>query len=570
MLKLIPAVKSLTIHEGNLNARSVRYSANNLDARIISALRKLPFHQNGVLLTISYGECDGEGYELWIDADEIRILADSPAGAFYAVQTLRQIFKHDVIPCLYIKDAPDFPHRGFYHDVTRGKVPTLESVKELIDLMASYKLNSLQLYVEHTCEIREYRSLVDQTGYLTNDEIRELDAYCKENFIEFIPSLSTFGHLCELLNLDEYKHLRVLKDYEPRSNFWLERMRHHTIDPRDPESIEVIKSLIDQYSELFSSEYFNICCDETFDLKTVSEDPEVVGKLYVEFVEKIIAHVKSRGKKVMMWSDILLKHPETIDKLPEDTCYLNWFYRLDPPEENIERIAQSGRPQIVCPGTTTWNRFCECVDVEENNISLMIEYGYKHGAVGVLNTNWGDWGNPCSVEMAMYGLILGAEKSWTVATKVGERFDACVNFHLYENSAGVQYLRELSRLHDQINWRLFCQRYFIDRFGNDVELGEAFEGDTKEFQNKCVQLLEKVGSEESFNSEYRDEMLIAIEGICLMVELYSARIGRKVNRVVDTEKWLSAYRKKWTRKNKESELRNIEEMFRYCDKNWSC
>ena len=53
MLKLIPAVKSLTIHEGNLNARSVRYSANNLDARIIAALRKLPFHQNGVLLTIS-------------------------------------------------------------------------------------------------------------------------------------------------------------------------------------------------------------------------------------------------------------------------------------------------------------------------------------------------------------------------------------------------------------------------------------------------------------------------------------------------------------------------------------
>ena len=386
----------------------------------------------------------------------------------------------------------------------------------------------------------------------------------------------SFTHLRQLnfelrsVRHDYLNHLRVLKDYEPMSNFWHARMIHHTIDPENPESLELIKSLIDQYIPLFSSEYFNICCDETFDLNTLSDDPAEVGKLYVEFVKKIIAHVKSRGKKVMMWGDILLKHPETIDKLPEDTCYLNWFYQLDPPEENIERIAQSGRPQIVCPGTTTWNRFCECVDVEENNISLMIEYGYKHGAVGVLNTNWGDWGNPCSVEMAMYGLVLGAEKSWTVATKVGERFDACVNFHLYENSAGVQYLRELSRLHDQINWRLFCQRYFIDRFGNDVELGEAFEGDTKEFQNKCVQLLEKVGSEESFNSEYRDEMLIAIEGICLMVELYSVRIGRKVNRLVDTEKWLSAYRKKWTRKNKESELRNIEEMFRYCDKNWSC
>ena len=224
----------------------------------------------------------------------------------------------------------------------------------------------------------------------------------------------------------------------------------------------------------------------------------------------------------------------------------------------------------MCPGTTTWNRFCEGVDIEENNISLMIEYGYKHGAVGVLNTNWGDWGNPCSVEMAMYGMLLGAEKSWSVETKVGEGFDACVNFHLYENASGVQYLRELSRLHDQITWRFFCQRYFIDRFGNETDLGEAFEGNAEEFQSKCLALVEKIRGEETFNKEFRDEMILAVQGICLMVELYSARKGRKVMRTVDTEAWLKNYRDKWTQKNKESELCNIETMFRYCEENWSC
>lgn len=568
MLKLIPAVKQLQMKDGTLEKKTLFYCSETLDSRIAAALKKLPFSCDGTPVEIVVNGVSGESYELWIEPSLVRIVADSCAGAFYAIQTLRQIFKHDVIPCLYIKDAPDFPHRGFYHDVTRGKVPTLESLKKLIDDMVCYKLNSLQLYIEHTCELKECSELIASTGYLTNDEIRQLDAYCKENFVDFIPSLSTFGHLYELLQQEKYHHLRVLKDYEPMSNFWNARMIHHTIDPRNPDSLALIKSLIDQYIPLFTSEYFNICCDETFDLNTLSDDPAEVGKLYVEFVKKIIAHVKSRGKKVMMWGDILLKHPETIEELPEDTCYLNWFYRLNPPEENVIRLAQSGRPQIVCPGTTTWNRFCECVDVEENNICLMADYGYKHGAVGVLNTNWGDWGNPCSVELAMYGMVLGAAKAWSVDTQVGDSFDACVNFHLYENENGISYLRQISRLHDRVNWRNFCQNYFYDRIGNCKEFPHAFEDDIDVFQKSCLDVLNKLDSEEHFNEEYRDEMRIAVQGVCLLAELYSGRGGAKVNSVVDVDTWLAAYREKWTQKNKESELCNLEEMFRYCAQNW--
>ena len=57
------------------------------------------------------------------------------------------------VPCLHIKDKPDFKYRGFYQDVTRGKIPTVDTIKKLIDTMAYYKLNSLQLYVEHVFEL---------------------------------------------------------------------------------------------------------------------------------------------------------------------------------------------------------------------------------------------------------------------------------------------------------------------------------------------------------------------------------------------------------------------------------
>ncbi len=84
--------------------------------------------------------------------------------------------------------------------------------------------------------------------------------------------------------------------------------------------------------------------------------------------------------------------------------------------------------------------------VEEENISLMAEYGHKHGALGVLNANWGDYGHTCSLELSLYGLVLGAEKSWTVATKVGEEFSKKVDFLLYQQEGALDALKEVSAL----------------------------------------------------------------------------------------------------------------------------
>ena len=132
-------------------------------------------------------------------------------------------------------------------------------------------------------------------------------------------------------------------------------MAHHTIDPLNPQSIEVIKSMIDQYAPHFTSDSFNICCDETFDLNRYGEEGFEVGKIYVDFVKKIIAHVQEKGKTVMMWADILLQHPETIKELSDDIIFLNWYYHenTDEMEKKIALMAQSGKSFVLQgpPGT---------------------------------------------------------------------------------------------------------------------------------------------------------------------------------------------------------------------------
>jgi len=564
---LIPYPKKIETENKLVSYNTILPFSSEADSRVKKAIEKLPCSENGATLIINIEKNGGEGYNLKLDVDKITLNAQSPAGAFYGIQTLRQIFKNDEIPCLYIEDKPDFEHRGVYHDITRGKVPTLKTLKSFIDKLAYFKINSLQLYVEHTFEFKEFADSIEKTGYLSASEIKELDDYCTENFIEFIPSIATFGHLYELLQKDEYKDLCVLENFEPSYHYWPNRMQHHTIDPLNPESIKLIKSLTDQYMPLFKTNIFNICCDETFDLKNYNKTDADTGRLYIDFVNQIIAHLENNGKKVMMWADILLENEKVINELPEDIYLLNWNYAANPPEDRIAKIASFGRKQIVCPGTSTWNRLCEGVTIEEKNISLMAEYGYKHGAMGVLNTNWGDYGNTCSLELAMYGIVLGAEKSWTVKTKTGDAFDKSINHLLYENNSAMSYLRELDRIHSKISWREFIHYYSNLIF--EEKLNHADVPDEKTIhavQKECEAFIGKLQKEKWINQEYRDEMLIAAEGILVIAELIAKSEKYSIERISDTNTWLNKYRQKWIQKNKESELSSIEDVFMYFER----
>ena len=569
MLKLIPAVKQLELHEGIWNSPSITLKTAAIDKRLIDALADIDHTENSIPLEIYVGNEGGEDYRLQIDENGIKITSGSEAGAFWAIQTLKQIFANGTeVPYLEIYDKPDFEHRGFYHDITRGKIPTVETMKQLIDQMAYYKLNSLQLYVEHVYEFEECKDLFETCGYYTKAEMQELDKYCKDRFIDFIPSLSTFGHLCELLELDQYKHLRALKDFKISENRWHERMAHHTLDPRLPESEALVKSLIDQYVPAFTSETFNICCDETFDLQLM--DPELdAGKLYVDFTKKIIEHVQSKGKKVMMWADVLLEYPECIDEIPEDIIFLNWDYEVDTPEEKIRKFSELGRKQIVCPGTTSWSRFCEEVAVEEQNITRLADFAHKYGAVGILNTNWGDWGNPASLEMAMYGLVLGAAKSWAVETALDDGFYSAVNHLLYGAENAIQILKEVSAAHAQIRWLPFTRTYLEGRYEKEIPPTyihfKFTEENLKNIQNAYVTCKDLLSEAHWAYEEAREEMLLSLEGVCMMAEFAAKMKGFEVEHMIDTSEWIKKYSAKWEAKNKPCELYRITEMFEYLE-----
>ena len=343
----------------------------------------------------------------------------------------------------------------------------------------------------------------------------------------------------------------------------MSRMGHHTIDPKNPESIEIIKSMIDQVLPLFRTDKFNICCDETFDLKRGKYEGEDTGALYVEFVKKIIDYLKSKGKKVMMWGDILLQHPETIDLLPKDTLFLNWWYTEEPKEETFETFHKSGCTQIVCPGTSTWLGFSELIDCGRKNIVNMLDVAYRYGVDGMINTNWGDYGNPCSLELSMHGFVIGAAKSWNKETKADDEFKESILEICYKNPDAVDLLEKLDKVNRLAKWNTLV--WFWSKITMGTEIGGAYAiPPTKEEIDKaieiCQSIIEKLSCEKWINDEYREEMLVAAEGYIVVAEMLAKATGYKRERISNTEEWFGKFKNRWMMNNKKSELMMIKEM----------
>lgn len=357
-------------------------------------------------------------YELKIGENGVTIRGGSSQGILYGIQTLRQIVEQSgmILPYMTVNDWPDFEERGYYHDVTRGRIPKMEWLRRLADTLSYYKVNQLQLYIEHSFLFQGMSELWRDDTPLTAEEIMEFDRYCIKRGIELVPSLSTFGHLYKLLSTEQYRRYCELSDAGEQPFGFKQRMDHHTVDVSDEGAFSLICSMIRQFLPLFSSHRFNICADETFDLgkgkNTERAEKEGRDRLYIDYVKKLCAFIMDQGSTPMLWGDVLLGFPELAKELPKEAVCLNWGYAPDQSEDSTRIYAAAGVRQYVCPGVGGWNQFVNLQRSAYENISRMSRYGRTYGCEGLLNTDWGDFGHINHPAFCIPGLICGAAASW--------------------------------------------------------------------------------------------------------------------------------------------------------------
>lgn len=446
----------------------LKIKTNDLD--VLGLYKAIKSCSCGVVLE-KHIEFGNEEYSITVTSDKIMIGYSTDCGIFRAASSLIQLIKKTDgnIPCCEIKDSPDFENRGYMLDISRGRMPKREFIAFLIDFLAALKYNEFQLYFEGIVyKYDAFPQLSEDFDCLDKEDIKYLDEYCRERFINFVPNQNSFGHMSGWLNRDEFLHLKV----GPKENDEGNLNPSATINPLLPESLDFMDEIYSSLLPYFSSDYVNIGLDEAHGMgKYELEEPcKKYGNdtIFMDWLNKLSELTTSKyNKKVQFWADMIYKYPEAYKRLPKGAIPLMWGYDLKSNtviEKRIADLHAQGIDYYVCPGDATWTAFSGRFDVAQFNMRIFAEMGYKYGAKGYFLTNWGSGYHPHFPVWTFLPCAMGGQYAWNVSSYNISWYMNCECLRNAESfvddnilgASATRYLRRLQRYYLLEPERIHC------------------------------------------------------------------------------------------------------------------
>lgn len=415
-------------------------------------------------LALGGPEENRERYALAVRPTEIVAVAAEPAGLLYAMQTLCQLIRanrqDDALPCLSIQDWPSLRWRCFQDDMTRGPSSTLDTLRFQAALGAYLKFNLMTYYMEYQFAFQKHPKIGPPNGSLTADELAALVDFAKPLGMEILGNQQSFGHFSRILSIPEYAPLKEGAD---------------VVNPLKEETYQLLDDMYAEVCPVLPFPFFNVCCDETWELgrgptKQLAEEIGV-GGVYVRHIRRVHELLTQKyQKRMMMWGDIILQHPERLGEIPKDTIMLTWGYDArDSFEKQIIPFTESGFEFFVCPGVSNWSRILPDFGVATTNIAHFVRDGAKHGALGMINTDWEDDGEAINA-VKWYCDAWAAECAWNASTTPLETFNRRVGAVLFGESGdrfgrAVTHLAQTHRMTGMLgmNNRRFWEADFAPR-----------------------------------------------------------------------------------------------------------
>ena len=276
-------------------------------------------------------------------------------------------------------------------DLARQK-ENIPQIKEIIDLAARYGYNTLFLYLEDRIKTKTYHYRSDEESYLP-EEIKEIVSYAESKEIEMIPIVPNLGHTERFLENKELAHLAELNG-NIEGRFTLEgEAGYKVICPSREESYTFFDEYLKEIAALFPSGYFHAGLDESFDVGFCEicrkrHKKEGFGGIFLKHILHTHELLKSLGKTMLMWDDMIEFAPAIIEEIPRDIIICTWNYRF------IKKY-----PMAQFCNNKTWDVFKEYEELGFRyiaatgannilNVKTFTEYAEKHNPFGMLNTIW--------------------------------------------------------------------------------------------------------------------------------------------------------------------------------------
>ena len=380
-----------------------------------------------------------ESYRLKIAPSGAEVEASSSAGLYYAVQTLRQLVEGSgpaaALPEVEIHDWPSLAYRGTMVDMSHGPLPTVDEVERHLDFLARWKANQYYFYSEASIELDGY-PLLNPEGRYSKDEVQRIIGYGRERHIDVIPFLELYGHLHDLLRIEQYSSLG---SYPHAAE----------LDPANPKVAELLTGWAAQLSDLFPSPFVHVGFDETWQIENAAKKHGggiTPAELFAEQLSKVAQLFQQRGKTVMAWADIVVKYPGIIDRLPRGLIPVAWAYAAQPDVKKwLDPLVAGHLPHFVQSGVANWREIALDFDMTFANIDNFLAAGRRSNALGLINSVWTDSAQ-CFLRLTLPAMAYGTVAPWQSGAMDRDAFFAEYSALMYPPSAAADVTAALDNL----------------------------------------------------------------------------------------------------------------------------
>lgn len=350
-----------------------------------------------------------QGYIIIAMNSSVLIKAECLQGLFYATQTLIQALNaHQnklIVDQFIIIDYPLLQIRGISDDISRGQAPTIPNLKKFVQILSHFKINQYYLvYMQDMFQFKNHDDIGKGRGAYSKEEIKDLVNFANERFVDIIPIFQVIGHWENILYSEKYWKYGEF----PASN---------SLNIANDEIYDLLDEMIGELSEVFTSKYFHVAADESWDVGKGASNEYISkigkGEAYIRHYKKVYDIIKKHGyEKIIIYHDILYKYEEVLKHLPKDMIVMYWKYNLKEKHPIIDSIRKYKFPVMVCPSIWDYNRIFPTITNFEKNIGNLVAYGYSRGIEGEVTSSWGDYKNKELRENRIFGFIYSAEVGW--------------------------------------------------------------------------------------------------------------------------------------------------------------
>ena len=290
---------------------------------------------------------NADAYCIQVTGKGITLKANTDEGIFRAIQTLRKSLtpmKSDTVwfPLATIKDQPRFAYRGAMLDCARHFFPA-SYIKQYIDILALHGVNQFHWHItddqgwrfevksmpelaqrgqfrRHTIignNVGLYNDMgglyddTPETGFYTQEQLRDIVAYAAERYINIIPEIDLPGHMVAALSV--YPNLGCTGGPYEVLPYW--GVADDILCAGNPQTIEFLKNVLGELIQVFPSKYIHIGGDESprvrwqhcpkcqAKMKELGLTKEAQLQTYIN--KEMDAFLTANGRQLIGWDETL-------------------------------------------------------------------------------------------------------------------------------------------------------------------------------------------------------------------------------------------------------------------------